>query len=149
MLVQAIAGIITIDSPLHGAQSDDIWWLYAESTRRFVGDGGGILTDSFAATQLHTELTDHLYQTSQGRTGIAAERLANTLARFDALDARVGTFGNTYDCLFNHVACGSLLTSLWPGGSGGLGETDHSWTQVYYAPDSLIGYSRMYDFSVW
>lgn len=149
MLAQAIAGIVTIDSPLHGTQSDDIWWLYAESTRRFVCDGDGILTDSFAATQLNTELTDHLYQTSQGRTGIAAERLANTLARFVALGARVGTFGNTYDCLFNHVACGSLLTSLWPGGSGGLGETDHSWTQVYYAPDSLIGYSRMYDFSVW
>lgn len=114
-LSQAIGGIITISSPLHGAQSDDLRWIYAEGARTTQCNGTGLLTDSFAATQLHTELEDHEYQRSQGRSGIAEKRLANTLGRFDAMGARVGTFGNRFDCIFNHVACGTLLTSLLRG----------------------------------
>ena len=147
-VTSAIAGIVTIGSPLFGARSDDIQWIYAEGARRTQCNGTGLLTDSFAATQLNTELTDHQYQESQGRSGIAEQRLTNTLDLFHDRGVRIGTFGNLYDCIYNHIACGTLLTSILPG-SGGLGSIDISWTQVYPSPESPMGFSKMYALDSW
>ena len=145
----AIGGVVTIDSPLYGARSDDVARLYAapaEFTQCYELFRGSVLVDSEAALALARDLDGYL---QDGDRSAASVRLDGALRRLHDQGTRIGTFGNLYDCVFNHVACGTLGTSLLAsllGGSGGLGKEDYSWTQVYPRGSTPLGQSEMYEF---
>ncbi len=104
-LKRSIASIVTIGSPLHGIDPSDIeqaglgpavWWTSACN---------GILLTSQASIDLRNDFADF---TARREESDVARRLGDSLQWVHDQGGRIGTFGNSYDCVYNHANCGVL-----------------------------------------
>lgn len=144
---QAISSIVTIDSPLYGASSEDINVL--ARTLVLFPQCQGNLTQSAAARQLQSDLLSHLNAITSGVPSGTELRLLLSFGRFHDAGVRVGTFGNQFDCIYNHPYCANQIVRLGNGPldnalTGLFGNEDLHWTQVYAQQGTPLGYSRLY-----
>jgi hypothetical protein len=132
-LKRSIASIVTIGSPLHGIDPSDIEQAGLGPAVWWTSTCNGILLTSQASIDLRNDFADF---TARREESDVARRLGDSLQWVHDQGGRIGTFGNSYDCVYNHANCGFLQFEL----------DNHFWTQVYPAGGAPLGHSEMYDF---
>jgi len=121
---QSVAAIVTMNSPLYGISTGDLS-IEARTIVHHRQPCKYVLTDSEASKDLDTDIRDY---ESIGVESRVAKRLEKSLGFSFANNVRIGTFGLSQDCVFNHRQCDPFPTTK-----------NRNWTQVYG-----IGASRMY-----